>query len=594
MSVDAVVDERTLREIYLASFEGAVKKGKPWTVMCSYNKVNGTYAAKNKRLLTDILKQEWGHEGFVVSDWGAVDQIVESVAAGLELEMPSTGGIGEQKLVEAVRNGILSEEVLDEAVERILRVIFKSVDGKRKNASYDAAEHHRLARKVASESMVLLKNDDSLLPLKQGMKIAVIGEFAVKPRYQGGGSSHVNPTQLDEPLAELKKLAGEGTEIRYAEGFSIAQDTLDPEQLREALEAAAWADVVVVFAGLPDRYESEGYDRTHLGLPANQSELIEAIAAAHNKVAVVLMSGSPVEMPWIDRVSSVLEAYLGGQAAGGAIADLLFGVVNPSGKLAETFPVKLSDNPSYLFFPGEQDRVEYREGIFVGYRYYDSKNVKPLFPFGHGLSYTTFEYSDLQVDRSELSDTDTLTVTVNVKNTGPLAGKEVVQLYVSDVHSTVIRPAKELKEFAKIELQPGEQKTVSFTLDKRAFAYYNTDIADWHVESGEYLIQIGRSSADLVLQEAVYVHSTVKLPVHYTRNSLVGDLLQDKSKADIVQKYAEHLQGGFAAAAESDHEQSEMFAAMMRYMPLRAMVSFSRGALTDEMLDQMLDELNQA
>jgi len=595
MSVDAVVDERTLREIYLASFEGAVKKGKPWTVMCSYNRVNGTYASKNRRLLTEILREEWGYEGFVVSDWGAVDQIVESLAAGLDLEMPSTFGQGERKLIEAVKNGTLPEEVLDEAVARILTIIFKAVDAKRANASYDKAGHHRLARKVAAESMVLLKNDNAVLPLKQGQKIAVIGEFAVKPRYQGGGSSHVKPTQLDEPLGELRKLAGEGTEIRYVTGFEIAKDTLDEGQLREALDAAAWADVAVIFAGLPDRYESEGYDRTHMNLPANQNELIEAVAGVQSKVAVVLMNGSPIEMPWIDRVSSVLEAYLGGQAAGGAIADLLFGAANPSGKLAETFPLKLSDNPSYLFFPGEQDRVEYREGIFVGYRYYDTKQVKPLFPFGHGLSYTSFEYSGLTVDRKELNDTDTLTVTVTVRNTGSLTGKEVVQLYVSDVQSTVIRPAKELKEFAKVELQPGEQKTVSFTLDKRAFAYYNTDIADWHVESGEYRIMIGRSSADIVLEETVVVHSTVKLPVRYHRNSLVGDLMQDPNAAQVMQMFVQNLQNTFGGGeSEAHQEQSEMFAAMMKYMPLRAIVGFSRGAFTDEMLDQLLAQLNQA
>lgn len=594
MSVDAVVDERTLREIYLASFEGAVKKGKPWTVMCSYNQVNGTYASKNRRLLTDILREEWWHEGFVVSDWGAVDQIVESVAAGLDLEMPSTHGIGEKKLVDAVKKGTLSEEVLDRAVERILRVIFWSLDNQKAGATYDRAAHHQLARKVAAESMVLLKNDNAVLPLKQGQKIAVIGEFAVKPRYQGGGSSHVNPTQLDEPLAELRKLAGPGTEIRYAAGFEIAKDALDEGQLREALDAAAWADVAVIFAGLPDRYESEGYDRTHLNMPANQLELIEAVAGVQKNVAVVLMNGSPIEMPWIDRVSSVLEAYLGGQAAGGAIADLLFGAANPSGKLAETFPLKLSDNPSYLFFPGEQDRVEYREGIFVGYRYYDTKQVKPLFPFGHGLSYTTFEYSDLTVDRKELNDTDTLTVAVTVKNTGSVAGKEIVQLYVSDVRSTVIRPAKELKEFAKVELQPGEQKTVSFTLDKRAFAYYNTDIADWHVESGEFRIMIGRSSADIVLEQTVVVHSTVKLPVRYHRNSLVGDLMQDPAAMQVLQGLMQQFQSGFGASLGGDQEQNEMFAAMMRYMPLRALVSFSRGALTEEMLDQLLVELNKA
>ncbi|MBD2872993.1 glycoside hydrolase family 3 protein, partial [Paenibacillus arenilitoris] len=406
MTVDAIVDERTLREIYLASFEGAVKQAQPWTVMCSYNKVNGEYAAENRFLLTEVLKDEWGHVGFVVSDWGAVNERAEGLAAGLELEMPSSDGAGDRKLVEAVKSGRLAENVLDDAVERILTVIFKAVDHKKPNAAYDADAHHRIAREAASESMVLLKNEGGILPLAKEGRIAVIGEFARSPRYQGGGSSHIKPTRIDDIAEEIRLSAGSGAVVAYAQGYKADSDEIDETLLQEAADTAASADIAVLFVGLPERYESEGYDRTHLSLPANHLELIERVSAAQRRTVVVLSNGAPVEMPWLGQVQAVLEAYLGGQALGGAIADLLFGDANPCGKLAETFPIQLSDNPSHLNFPGEGDRVEYKEGLFVGYRYYDAKNMKTLFPFGHGLSYTTFEYSSIEVDKREAGDNE--------------------------------------------------------------------------------------------------------------------------------------------------------------------------------------------
>ncbi|AFH60784.1 beta-glucosidase [Paenibacillus caseinilyticus] len=592
MSVDAVVDERTLREIYLASFEGAVKQSQPWTVMSSYNRVNGTYASENEFLLTDILKNEWGHEGFVVSDWGAVDERADALAAGLELEMPASGGVGERKVVEAVQSGRLSMEALDRAVERLLTIIFRAVDHRKPGAAYDPAEHHRLAREVARESMVLLKNERSLLPLSKGSHLAVIGAFADKPRYQGGGSSHIVPTQLDQPVEEIRKLADASAVVTYAQGYRLESDTADEALTEEAKRAASAADTAVIFAGLPDRYESEGYDRTHLSLPANQIRLIEEVAAVQPKVVVVLLNGSPVEMPWIGSAQAVLEGYLGGQAVGGAVADLLYGEANPCGKLAETFPEQLSDNPSYLFFPGEGDRVEYREGIFVGYRYYDTKNVKPLFPFGYGLSYTTFEYTSLTLDKKRIQDTESVTVRVTVKNTGAAAGKEIVQLYVKDAESTVIRPAKELKGFAKVFLQPGEERTVSFVLDKRAFAYYNVDLKDWHVETGEFHILAGSSSQHIVLQDSVVVESTAALRKTYTRNTTLGDLLQDTAAREKAQGLLQAFQeaSGFAAGPEDDH--ADMMAAMMKYMPLRALVGFSQGALTEQALEDLLKELN--
>lgn len=595
MTVDAIVDERTLREIYLASFEGAVKKAQPWTVMSSYNKINGAYASENEWLLTNILKEEWGHEGIVVTDWGANNERVAGLTAGNELEMPGNGGVGDKQIVEAVQSGKLSEEALDRAVERLLRIIFMSVDSKKPNASYNQAEHHQLARKVAAESMVLLKNEAGLLPLGKQRKLAVIGAFAEKPRYQGGGSSHIRPTQIDQPLAELRKLAGNSTEIVYAQGYVIDSDENDPALLDEAKQAAGAAEAVIIFAGLPDRYESEGYDRTHLRMPANQEQLIEAIAEVQSNVIVVLMNGSPIEMPWIERAQAVLEAYLGGQAVGGAIADLLFGKSNPSGKLAETFPQKLSDNPSFLNFPGEGDRVEYREGIFVGYRYYDTKQVQPLFPFGHGLSYTSFDYSDVKLSSKQIRDNEELEVQVTVTNTGERAGKETVQLYVRDVESSVNCPSKELKGFAKVALEPGQSETVTIKLDKRAFAYYNVQLGDWHVETGDFELLIGRSSADMILTETVHVTSTTVVPLIVHRNTTIGDLLNDPRKAEIAQTLLKQFEQGLgmsAEAASSEDGMGDMFAAMMKFMPLRNLTAFSQGKFSEEMLDSLITQLN--
>ncbi|MBT2730513.1 glycoside hydrolase family 3 C-terminal domain-containing protein [Bacillus sp. ISL-75] len=594
MSTDAIVDERTLREIYLASFEDAVKKAQPWTVMSAYNKVNGEYASENEYLLADILKEEWGFEGFVVSDWGAVNERENALSAGLELEMPASNGIGEQKIIAAVRNGKLSEEKLDRAVERFLNIIFKAVDHKKENAVYDKDAHHRLAREVARESMVLLKNEDRILPLKKEGTIAVIGGFANTPRYQGGGSSHINPTKLDNILEEIENASGKNTNLLFAQGYHLDRDAVDEELLSEAKEVAAGADTVILFVGLPDRYESEGYDREHLRMPDNHVQLIESISEVNSNIVVVLSNGAPIEMPWITKVKGLLEGYLGGQAVGGAIADLLFGDANPSGKLAETFPKQLSDNPSYLNFPGEGDRVEYKEGIFVGYRYYDKKNLEPLFPFGYGLSYTSFEYSNLSISKKEMKDSDTVTVTVDVKNTGAVIGKEIVQLYVKDVTSSVIRPEKELKGFEKVELQPGEEKTITFRLDKRAFAYYNVELKDWHVETGDFEILIGKSSKDIVLMDTLYVHSSVLIKKLVHRNTTIGDLLTDPILAPIAQPMlAKMNEGNPLASAELEGEASEMMAAMMKYLPLRAMANFSQGGLTEEMLTEIIQQLNE-
>ncbi|PFM63568.1 glycosyl hydrolase [Bacillus cereus] len=596
MSVDAIVDERTLREIYLASFEDVIKEAQPWTVMSAYNKINGEYASENNYLLNDILKDEWGFEGFVVSDWGAVNERVEGLANGLELEMPSSFGIGEKKIVDAVNVGELSVEKLDQAVERLLNIIFKAYDNQLENAVYSKDEHHQLAREVASESMVMLQNKDSILPLKKEGTVAVIGGFAKQPRYQGGGSSHINPTKLESILEEIETVSGEKTNILFAQGYDLASDDIDENMMNEAKKVAERADTAVLFVGLPDRYESEGFDRKHLQMPENHVQLIEAIADVQSNIVVVLSNGAPIEMPWIGKVKGILEGYLGGQALGGAIADILFGDANPSGKLAETFPKVLSDNPSYLNFPGEGDKVEYKEGVFVGYRYYDTKNIEPLFPFGFGLSYTNFEYSNLTIDKKEIKDTETVSVRVNVKNTGSTAGKEIVQLYIKDVESTMSRPEKELKGFEKVALHPGEEKTVSFTLNKRSFAYYNVELKDWHVETGEFEILVGKSSKEIVLHDSLYVQSTtiIRKPVH--RNTLLGDIFADQILAPIAKELMEKAlkDSPFGSMAEGDSDTSEMMEAMLNYMPLRALVNFSAGAFTEEMLSEIIGLLNDA
>ena len=591
MSSSSNADERTLREIYFPAFEISVRKAQPWTVMCSYNRVNGVYASENPWLLTDVLRKEWGFKGYVMSDWGAVSDRVAGVAAGLDLEMPSSGGINDRKIVAAVKSGELDEKIVDQACERILEINYRYLDNARPETPWDQEADHQLSARIAEECMVLLKND-GILPLNKTDEVAFIGEFAAKPRFQGGGSSHINAFRTTSAVE-----AAQGLPVTYVQGYSAARDMATDEMIAEAVQAAKAAKVAVVFAGLPDAYESEGYDRTHMAMPACQNRLIEAVAGANPNTVVVLHNGSPVEMPWLGKVKAVLEAYLGGQAVGIAAVRLLYGDANPCGHLAETFPVKLSDNPSYLYYGGEGNEADYREGVFVGYRYYDKKEMPVLFPFGFGLSYTTFACSNLRLSGAKITDQETLTAAVTVTNTGSRAGKTVVQLYVGDRESTVLRPIRELKGFEKVELQPGESRDVTFTLDKRAFAYWNAAIHDWHVETGAFTIEVGQSSRDIEVSGEVTVESTVALPRHYTADSIFMDVMADPKAKEALGPMLASIQKAFAPSADAGDAAQEaisadMGLAMMRYMPLRGLVSFSPDKVTDDTLKQLLDALN--
>jgi beta-glucosidase len=504
MTAESIMDERTFREIYLPAFEAAVKKAKPWTLMCSYNRLFGTYACQNKRLLTDILRDEWGFDGIVMSDWGATYERVRSLEAGLDLQMPHLEDSDDARIAEAVENGSLSMEILDRAAIRLTELILRA--GERQPLQYNVDHHRAIARRAAAQSAVLLKNDENILPGNTKQSAAVIGAFARQARYQGAGSSQINPIKIDNACDELKLL---GLNFEYAEGYQLTSDTPDNALIEEACKVAKGKDIVYVFAGLPDSYEAEGFDRDSMVMPASHIELIEAVSKVNEHVVVILQGGAPMEMVWADLVPGILLMYLGGEVSNGACADLLLAKVNPSGKLAESWPFTESDSPSHDYFPGYPLTVEYRECLFIGYRYYDTARKAVRYPFGYGLSYTQFEYSGLKLSTAKIKDTDMLTVTCTVKNTGSVAGSEIVQLYVSCKDSIIIRAEQELKGFEKVQLNPGESKTVTFTLSRRDFAYYNTEIKDWHVESGDYEVRIGASSRDIRLKSMAHVESTV-------------------------------------------------------------------------------------
>lgn len=624
MKINTVADERTLREIYLPAFETAVKKAQPWTIMNAYNRLNGEYCSDSEWLQTKVLRDEWGFEGIVVTDWGAANDRVKGLKAGNDLEMPGSGAYNTNKLYNAVLSGELDEKVLDETVDRLVDLILKGKENLREY-KYDKEAHHELAKDIAAASMVLLKNEDNILPVSKKKKIALIGEMARSPRYQGAGSSNINPTKITNAF---EAFINEGYTPLYAPGYTKKNDKPNYELIADAVETAKKADVAVLFIGLTENYESEGYDRDCLDIPEAHTELLEAVCAVNDNVVVVLSGGSPIIMPWLRRVKAVLNGYLGGQASGAAAAEILTGKVCPSGKLAETYPLSLLDTPCFENFPGALRSVEYRESVYIGYRYYDSAEKDVLFPFGYGLSYTEFKYSGLKISKKKIKDTDTLTVSFKVKNIGDRAGAEIAQIYVSDSESTIFRPKKELKGFEKIYLEAGEEKTVSVELSKRAFAYYNVNINDWHVESGEFEILVGASSRDIRLTGKVNVESTVEAeipdyretaPAYYTVDvknvsdkefeAILGHEIPPRTyapgeKLDLTcslenavnSKWGKRINAviekvmdlNFTAGGAS----SGMMKAMILQIPIRNFISMSGGVFTEEMADGLLMILN--
>lgn len=617
MTVSSEIDERAFREIYLSAFEKVIKNSKPLSVMCSYNKIDSTYSSENFRLLTEILRNEWGFEGAVVSDWGAVNDRVKGIKAGLDLEMPSSGMYNTNKIIKAVNSGDLSEEELDRAVERILTLINNA--GKKPPVKYDRNDHLKRAVKFAKESMVLLKND-GVLPLCKDKKIAVIGKFAKEPRYQGSGSSRINSFRVLSFLEAVYDIEN----ITYSPGYHTRRDFTDPLLVEEAVENAKNAEVAVIFAGLPDAFESEGFDRKTLRMPKCQNELIERICRVQKNVVVVLHNGSPVTMPWLDKVNAVLECYLAGDGVGIAQKHILFGKANPSGKLAETFPLSLKDTPCHAYLNSDRKFAEYRESIFVGYRYYDKSQKPVLFPFGHGLSYTQFEYTSISLDtKKKKKDTD-LTVSVTVKNTGNYDGAEVVQIYVSPVGNALWKAKSELKGFEKVFLKKGEEKTVTVSLDDRAFSHYDTEKGDWQTEDGKYDISAGSSSRDIRLTASVTVkgnkYEDLSVPDCYktgevqnvsqedfekllgrkiprneeTENNRItmNNTIEDAKNSKWGGKIYSFIMKTASLMTKTSLGSGEMIANTVLELPINRFITMTSGKFTEEMAQNLVNILN--
>jgi beta-glucosidase len=583
------IDPRTLREIYLRAFQRVVRTSAPWTVMCSYNRINGVYASEDHWLLTTVLRQEWGFDGVVVSDWGAVQDRPAAVAAGLDLEMPGDGGASDARLLAAVEAGACSTEDVDTAASRVAALAARARGSRRDRAAdteralevgaREVEDHHALAREVAARCVVLLKNDGALLPLAPDGSVAVIGGFARNPRYQGGGSSHVNPTRVDVPLEEIRALAGDGR-VTFAPGYTTGEG--EGAGLREeAVRAASAADTAVVFLGLAEHQESEGFDREHIELPAEQIELLAAVVRAQPRTVVVLSHGGVLRLaPVAELAPAVLDGALLGQAGGGAIADVLFGRVNPSGRLGETVPVRLQDTPAYLNFPGENSAVLYGEGLYVGYRWYDARDMEVAFPFGHGLSYTSFAYSDLELEQDGTGITAHLTVT----NTGDRAGREIVQFYVAKPDSAVSRAPRELKGFTGVTLEPGHSERVSVLLPREDLAYWEVRADRWVVEGGEYVVSAGASSRDLRATAAIVVEGdALRLPV--TLDSTLGEVMADSRGAALLAR-------AFTppAAEGSDNAMGVDMARMMASIPIRRLASFGPTGLDE--LEALVARIN--
>ncbi|MER7687239.1 glycoside hydrolase family 3 C-terminal domain-containing protein [Streptomyces sp. NPDC097610] len=584
------VDPRTLREIYLRAFQRVVEEARPWTVMCSYNRINGIFAAENRWLLTEVLRDEWGFDGVVISDWGAVSDRVRAVTAGLDLEMPGNGGRTDAAVVAAAEAGTLDPVLLERSAQRVAALVRKATAG-RDDHSFDSEAHHVLAREVAARCVVLLKNEGGLLPLATAGSIAVLGEFATHPRYQGGGSSHVNPTRVDVPLDEIRA-AAPGATVTFAPGFTT-DGSGDADGLRaEAVAAASAAQTAVVFLGLAAHQESEGFDREHLEIPAGQLALLKAVISVQPRTVVVLMHGGVLRLVQVaDTASAILDAALLGQAAGGAIADVLFGKVNPSGRLAETVPVRLEDAPSYLSFPGEHSEVTYGEGLFVGYRGYDARDMAVTYPFGHGLSYTTFDYGDLVAEAVDGG----IAVAVTITNTGECAGREVAQFYVSVPGSSVVRPPRELKGFAVADLQPGESRSVSVLLRRQDLAYWDTRLGRWIVEGGSYLVTAGASSRDLRGDTVVELEGD-DARVVFTAESTIGEVMADPAAAAAFRA----MRAAMAGARESNNAAITSQALgtdverMMASIPIGRLLSVSGSTRSPQVIDELLAAINEA
>lgn len=586
MRISVDVDVRTLREIYLAAFEHVVTAAQPWTIMAAYNRINGVHAAQNPWLLTEVLREEWEYDGLVVSDWGAVKNPVEAVSAGLDLEMPTTNGTSAARLAEAVRAGHIEESVLDRAVTRVLTLINRTADNPAPAQEVDFTRHHALARLAAAESAVLLKNEDAILPLDPDARatVAVIGEFARTPRFQGAGSSQVNPTRVDNAFDALTEAAGEHLRLSFSPGFSLSGEA-DDALLSDAVAAAEAADVAVVFLGLPEGVESEGFDRDSIDLPEDQLRLLDATARVNRNVVVVLANGGVVRVaPWEHHARAVLEGWLNGQAGAGAIADLLFGRANPCGRLAETIPLRLQDNPSHLDFPGSEGHVAYGERLYVGYRYYDAKDLAVGHPFGHGLSYTTFDYSDLHVGVDGEGEDVVVRVRLTVTNSGTVAGKEVVQVYVRDVASSVDRPVRELKAFAKIALEPGQSAPVAFELRSGDLSFFSLGHDRWVLEAGEFEIGVGASSRDLRLSATVTVDApSLDHPV--TLDSPIHEWLAHPAGGPVLLRTLGETQGSSIGTDPT-------ILAMIESLPLSQLINMSGGRIDTTAIDRVLDEMN--
>jgi beta-glucosidase len=623
MVIDEIIDERTLRETYLPAFEIAIKEAQPWTVMNAYNKINGVYASQNGHTQQEIARGEWGFKGLFVTDWGSSVDRIPGLINGTDLEMPTSGALNQKKIIAAVNSGELDEAVLDERVDTVVDLIIKSKPALAEEHTFSFEEHNEIAARIAEGSMQLLKNDDNILPLKPGQKVAVIGEMAESPRFQGAGSSVINPSHLDNALENLQKL---GVDVTYARGYEKSKDEINAELFEEAENAARNADVAIVFAGLTEEFEGEGYDRETINMPSSHNALIEKIALANENTVVVLAGGSVVLMPWLNNVKALLNSGLGGQAGGIAVARILTGEVNPSGKTTETYPKFFEDNPTFGNYPGGPVTSEHRESVFIGYKYYDAANLEVVFPFGFGLSYTSFEYSDLKLSAKSIKDTDTLTVSFKIKNTGDVDGAEIAQLYVADKESTIFRPVKELRAFKKVFIKAGEEAEVSLELDKRAFAFYNVNINDWCVETGDFDILVGASSRDIKLEATVNVEGTVECEIpdyretapNYYNNvsgitredfaAVYGELpspdIDESKKIDIYccLNDARHTKWGgklcrmiekiMSKMGSAENGDGKMLAAMATQIPIRNFIAMSMGVFSPKMADGLLKMLN--